>query len=417
MQKLIFSSGQVQSGFTNASTSASNDKDSSTIIREILQNSYDSAINEANREVAKVKFIIEYIEKSQIPGIKEYENALNSIKLEDLSSKEQEQDILNVIEEQLQTTKIPVLHIIDNGVGFSQNKLVAILSDGISDKDNPNDSGGSYGNGHFSSFNISSLRYVLYAGKFEDNSKLCSGQALLRTHKQDGELKLGTGFLLTNNKPILNENDIFYKNDEIPSILNPYLDEIEKSGAIVSILGFNFFGNDDENQKVIDLISSSIVRNFYVAIYNNHLEIEITKDNQTIQINRETLNQILEDTKEQKSTPSYNIAKQFYDMLDNGQNKIITTYEGDVQIYYKLSENSTKLAICRNGMWINDSIPSPLNRANFPQNKAFNALVLAQKGTKFSTLIRRAEGNLHNNIKLNRFSNDKAGKEKNYQMP
>jgi len=103
MEQLIFSSAISQSGFTNASTSASNDKDSSTIIREILQNSYDSAINEANRDTAKVKFIIDYIEKSKIPGITEYEQALESIKKEDLSKKEQEQDILNVIEEQLKT--------------------------------------------------------------------------------------------------------------------------------------------------------------------------------------------------------------------------------------------------------------------------------------------------------------------------
>jgi len=415
MYKLIFSSGQVQSGFTNASTSASNDKDSSTIIREILQNSYDSAINEAKRDKAKVKFIIEYIDKDKIPGIKEYQRALEAIKQEDFTNKEQEQDILNTIEEQLQKDKIPVLYIVDNGIGFSQNKLVAILSDGISDKDNPNDSGGSYGNGHFSAFNISNLRYVLYGGKLKDNSKFCSGQALLRTHKQDGDLKLGTGFLLTQNKPILVENDIFYKDENIPEVMDIYLNQIEDSGAVVSILGFNFFGSD-ENQKVIDLISSSIVRNFYVAIYEKQLEAEIIQEDKTITINRETLNHILEDTKEQKSNPSYNIAKQFYEMLDNGHNKIITTYEGDVKVYYKLSENTTKLAICRNGMWIKDSIPSPLNPATFIENMPFNALILAQKGTNFSTLIRRAEGNLHNDIKLNRFSNDKAGKEKRIRL-
>jgi len=415
MQKLIFSSGQVQSGFTNASTSASNDKDSSTIIREILQNSYDSAINEAKKEKAKVKFILDYITKDDIPGIKEYEEALESIKKEDLSDREQEQDILNTIVEQLKSIKIPILHVIDNGIGFSQNKLVAILSDGISDKDNPNDASGSYGNGHFSAFNISNLRYVLYGGKLKDGTKLCSGQALLRTHKQNGELKLGTGFLLTDNKPILIENDLFYKNGNIPKIIDDNLNKIENSGAVVSILGFNFFGSD-ETQKVIDLISSSIVRNFYIAIYENNLEVEIIQDNKKIEINRETLNQILEDTKKQRSNPSYNIAKQFYDMLTNGHNKTITTYEGDVKVYYKLSDNNTKLAICRNGMWIKDSIPTPLNPATFIENKPFNALILAQRGTNFSTLIRRAEGNLHNDIKLNRFSSDKAGKEKRKKL-
>ena len=415
MQKLIFSSGQVQSGFTNASTSASNDKDSATIIREILQNSYDSAINEAKEEKAKIKFIFDYIEKSQIPGINDYEDALKAIKEEDLSDREQEQDILNTIIEQLESSQIPVLHIIDNGIGFSQNKLVAILSDGISDKDNPNDAGGSYGNGHFSAFNISNLRYVLYGGKLKDGTKLCSGQALLRTHKQNGELKLGTGFLLTDDKPILVENDIFYKNNNIPQIIDNQLKEIEDSGAVVSILGFNFFGSD-ETQKVIDLISSSIVRNFYVAIYENNLEVEIIQGNEKVVINRETLNLILENTKEQKNTPSYNIAQQFYDMLNNGHNKTIRTCEGDVTIYYKLSDNNTKLAICRNGMWIKDSIPTPLNPATFIENKPFNALILAQRGTNFSALIRRAEGNLHNDIRLNRFSSDKKGKEKRKRL-
>jgi len=413
---LIFSSAISQSGFTNASTSASNDKDSSTIIREILQNSYDSAINESNRDTAKVKFIIDYIEKSKIPGITEYEQALESIKKEDLSKKEQEQDILNVIEEQLKTDKIPILYIVDNGVGFTQKKLVAILNDGISDKDNPNDSGGSYGNGHFSAFNISDLRYVLYGGKFEDGTKLCSGQALLRTHKHNNELKLGTGFLLTNQNSIEIENDIFYKNKDIPNIIDNQLNSIETSGAVVGIVGFNFFNNEKNIDKVTSLISSSIIRNFYVAIHENDLEVEILTPNKNININNETLNDIFINTENEKSSPSYSTAKRFYDMLNYGKKQTITTVEGEVKIYYQLSQSDTKLALCRNGMWIDESIPSPLNKGNFPSNKAFNALILAQKRTNFSTLIREAESNLHNNIRLNRFSNDKIGREKREKL-
>ncbi len=414
MNKLIFSSAISQSGFTNASTSASNDKDSSTIIREILQNSYDSAINEANRDTAKVKFIIDYIDKNQIPGIIEYEKALQSIKVEDLSTKEQ--GILNVIDEQLEIDKIPILYIIDNGLGFTQDKLVAILSDGISNKNNPNDSGGSYGNGHFSAFNISNLRYVLYGGKFEDGTKLCSGQALLRTHKQNDELKLGTGFLLTNQNSIEIENDIFYKNENIPNIIDNQLDFIEKSGAVVGIIGFNFFGNEEDIDQVTSLISSSIVRNFYVAIFENNLEVEIiTKDN-IVNINYETLNNIFIKTQDEKSTPNFNTAKRFYDMLNHGKKQTIKTLEDEVKIYYQLSQSDTKLALCRNGMWIDESIPSPLNKGNFPSSKAFNALILAQKRTGFSTLIREAESNLHNDIRLKRFSNDKSGKVKREKL-
>ncbi len=410
--QLIFSSERIQSGFTNASISASNDRSSSTIVREILQNSYDSAINEAGEPTAKVKFIIDYISKSDIPGIKEYEHAISLIEKEDLRKKEQERDILNTIKEQLKKEKIPVLYVIDNGVGFTQNKLVAILSDGISDKDNPNDSGGSYGNGHFSVFNMSDLRYIIYGGKFNDGSKLCSGQALLRTYTDNDDLKSATGLLLTNDKSVEIKNDIFYKDNNIPNIISSQLDTIENSGAVVGVLGFNFFGNDNSLDKVIQLISSSIVRNFYAAIYENHLEVEIATSNKNVQINAKTLDDIFLDTKDEKSKPSYNLAKQFYDLLRNGRCETIPTLEGEVKIYFDLSESSTKLAICRNGMWINDALPSPLYKTSFPTNKTFNALILAQKSTKFSALVRRAESNSHDNLQLNRFSNDKEGKEK-----
>jgi len=417
MSKLIFSSAVSQSGFTNASTSTSNDKDASVVIREILQNSFDSAIEEANNEVAKVKFIIDFIKCEEIPGIKEYKNALKLIEKEDFSRNEQELDILNVIREQLEEDEIPVLHIIDNGTGFNQEKLVAVLSDGISDKANPENSGGSYGNGHFSAYNVSNLRYVLYGGKINDDEKICSGQALLRTFKKGKKLKLGTGFLVTEDKSILSENDIFFKNESIPKIMNKQLDNMNTdSGAVVSILGFNFFGKNDNTKKVIDLISSSIVRNFFVAIREGQLEVEISSKEENCFINQENLDTIFHKTEKEKSNPIFNTAKRFYDVLVNGNSQIIETKEGDVKVYYKESEGDKKLALCRNGMWINDAIPSPLNRGQFVNSKPFSALVLPQKNTSLSKLIRRAEGNLHMDLKLNRFSSDKSGREKREKL-
>ena len=256
----------------------------------------------------------------------------------------------------------------------------------------------------------------MYGGKLEDGTKLCSGQALLRTHKQNNELKLGTGFLLTNQNSIEIENDIFYKNEKIPNIINNQLNSIETSGAVVGIIGFNFFNNEKDIEKVTNLISSSIIRNFYVAIHENNLEVQIITQDNTININNETLNDIFIKTQNEKSSPNYNTAKRFYDMLNYGKKQTIPTKEGEVKIYYQLSQSDTKLALCRNGMWIDESIPSPLNKGNFPSNKAFNALILAQKRTNFSTLIRRAEGNLHNNVRLNRFSNDKNGKDKREKL-
>ena len=207
--KLIFSKTDSQSGLTNASISASNDKNSSVVIRELLQNAFDSAIDDAKREQAEVKFIVDTIQKSDIPGIMEYENAINAIEKERLS--EQEKDILSAIKEELSQESIPIMYVVDNGIGFNQETLVGILSDGISVKSDPVNSGGSYGNGHFSAFNISNLRYVLYGGKSSDGETICSGQALLRTHRDNGTLRNGAGFLRIKDEPIIEENDIFLK--------------------------------------------------------------------------------------------------------------------------------------------------------------------------------------------------------------
>lgn len=409
MDNLIFSAATSQSGFTNASISASNDKDASVIIRELLQNSYDSAINDANKSTAKVKLIIDYIKKDEIPGIKSYEKALEAIGRETLS--EQEEDIFNLIKGELTKDKIPILYVIDNGIGFSNATLCGILSDGISIKSNPNNAGGSYGNGHFSAFNMSNLRYVLYGGVSKDGDKICSGQALLRTHKYDG-LKDAKGFLRTKDDPILEENDVFLKDSNMPPIIFDKLDQIDISGAVVAILGFNFFGKDENVAKVINLIASSIVRNFFVAIKEEMLEVEIISEDVKLIIDKIKLETIFYNTKEEKSNPNFNTAERFYNLMAKGQSQIIETSQGDVKVYYQESNTDTKLALCRNGMWINDALPPPLRKANFLDNKYFNALILPQRNTDISKLIRRAEGNLHMDIKLNRFSNDANGKSK-----
>jgi hypothetical protein len=194
MCKLYFSDAVSQSGFTNLSASFVNDKNGSLIIRELLQNSYDSAIEEAKRKTAIVKFYIEKIKKEDIPSIKEYEEAIFYIEQNEKLS-EQERDILNTIKEELNKDEIWAFYVIDNGIGFDKKRLTAILSDGISEKLDPSNASGSYGNGHFSVFSSSNLRYVLYAGK-HNNKPLCSGEAMLRTFKKDGELKSQNGFLL-----------------------------------------------------------------------------------------------------------------------------------------------------------------------------------------------------------------------------
>ncbi|MCB4773291.1 MAG: hypothetical protein LGB05_06685, partial [Sulfurovum sp.] len=264
---------------------------------------------------------------------------------------------------------------------------------------------------------ISNLRYVLYGGKSSDGKMICSGQALLRTHRNDGTLKNGAGFLRTEDEPIIEENDIFLKNNQIPQIISNELSQLQESGAVVAMIGFNFFGKEDpQKEQILNLMSSSVVRNFFVAISQGHLKVDLVWDDKLITINQESLEKIFLSTREEKSKPLYQTAERFYTVLDKGHKQLIETTEGVVNVYYLESDSNTKLALCRNGMWINDAIPSPLNAGSFSGNKSFSALILPQRDTELSALIKRAEGNLHMDLRLNRFPNDKAGKEKKKRL-
>ena len=399
--KLVFSNTTSQSGFTNASIATSNNKNISTIIREILQNSYDSAISDKGVNRAEITFAVEFINVLDIPDIINYKNAINAIEnTSNLTT--QEKNVLYTIKNELRKEKIPVLFVIDNGVGFTKDKLVSILSDGISNKNNPNDSSGSYGNGHFSMFNISNLRYCLYGGKL-DKFSIFSGHAILRTHKINNELKSGNGYFIIKDMAILEENDIYVTNEHIPRIISSKFEMIKDTGAVLAILGFNFF-DEAKGKSLYEVISSTIASNFFIAIYNDLLRVKIIENGDEKSVNKFNLDSILKNNK--RSEPKN--ASIFYNLLLTEKKQEIQTDLGIVDIYIKQpSQNETRLAICRNGMWISDSLRSPLNSAQFLENKNFLALIIPRSKTDFASLIREAEGNLHKEIALNRLPKDK----------
>lgn len=382
--KLIFPKAASQSGFTSANLSSTNDKEASKIVKEIIQNSYDSALEKGVR--AKVKFKVEKFNKKEIPFLDEYERVLGLIEKESLT--EQENDILNEVKECLSKEEIDVLFIMDNGVGFNKQNLIAMLSDGISVK--AQGSGGSYGNGHFSIFNLSFLRFLIYFSK-----DIFSGHTILRTFIDD-TLRDKNGFILNNELPLLEKNDCFTQN--VPDVFKDKISE----GATIAVLGFNYFLN---KESWIDLIRASVIRNFFVAVERDKLEVEIENK----KIDKENLDLILQESSEINITPKYREIYKFYSLLDK-RKYIFATSLGDVEIY--LSDDlETDLALCRNGMYITSKLPSPLRKADFVGYSPFSALILPIS-LEISNLIKRAEGSLHEDIKYSRFSDDKKGKEK-----
>ena len=149
---------------------------------------------------------------------------------------------------------------------------------------------------------------------------------------------------------------------------------------------------------------------FFITIKDQQLEVEVVHKNQHTVINNENFEVIFYQTENEKIEPSFKTVERFYKLVAKGKSDFVETSEGSAKLYYHLSESNTKLALCRNGMWINDVLPYPMNVSQFIENKKFNALILPQKNTELSRLVRRAESNHHQNINVKRFSNDKKGK-------
>ena len=413
--KLYFHPSYKEIGFKTASTSSTNNKKPFSVVRELLQNSYDAALESCQR-CAEVKFSFEPVRLRDVPGVEEYRDAVNYIAEEGLEE-ELEKDILSIIQNELKGEQTQVLFVADNGIGFDNNRMISVLGDGISRKENPDSSSGSYGIGHFSAFSISSLRYILYGGVLKTNERVASGMALLRTHKDSSEkLRSNEGIYATTEEAIASGSKNLPSGSQIPKIIKNKLNEIQRkkgSGSVVVIPGFNNFGDDDFDEKrVADLILGTAARNFFVAVSEGQLRVEVEAGGYTDCLERKSLDRILKETSEIKDiSPKYQTVERFYDTLNKGHREKIKTPEGKVEIrYLEACDGRTQFALCRNGMWITNKISFGLTRQAFTDYRPHNILVLVlpeknRKDRGLFDLVKQAENSSHDSIELNIVNN------------
>ena len=77
MVSLKFGPTTSKKGFTSLETSSFNDAPPARIVRELIQNSLDAAV-EAKEPTAVVRFRIEHVGQNDIPGIKDYRSAVTA---------------------------------------------------------------------------------------------------------------------------------------------------------------------------------------------------------------------------------------------------------------------------------------------------------------------------------------------------
>ena len=194
-QLLQFPQSAKFHGFRASGLSAYDNVDPHTVVRELVQNAVDASVA-AERQVARLIFEIEEIATADIPGRTEYEQRLECAvdtqrKKESL---EQANSIVDAMRTSIEKVKVPVLWVLDNGIGLDDDGMERLLGDGQSAKSDES-TAGSYGNGHMTSFPASELRYVLYGGVQEDSKRTVSGHAILASHMFQDKLHGEDGYL------------------------------------------------------------------------------------------------------------------------------------------------------------------------------------------------------------------------------
>lgn len=409
----------INTGFTTVGISAFDELRPEAVVRELVQNSLD-ACRLAKVEKTKVLFRLDRVPLNKIPGIETYRETFNAAmecqKNTITKLPDQAENITNRIKHTLKKTHIDVLSIIDNGIGLNRTRMDALLSDGVSVKEN--NSSGTFGNGHFTTVPASDLRYILYGGVTNNNDRIGSGHAILASHRKEGENQVrgADGFFIRDHaaSPAIYD---YATGKEVPELISSDLDRIKTfsdHGTAVLITAFNNFLEED---TLWELVAPGAAANFFIALQEELLEIEVkdTRPGQKPEVqilNSDTLEEILmkhKDNKRSKNFISGFAAYEAYQAYSKGRLNPIYTKEGKVDVYFQEKQDGrTRIDLCRNGMWITKNIPN-LN-GQFTERIPFHLVLTLDEnsGKELYKLIRLAEGPLHESISLKRLDKDQS---------
>ncbi len=417
---LKFGPGE-SSGFASLATATFNNAPPARILRELLQNSLDAAV-EAGERTAVVRFEVSFLEKATVPDLDGYKSAFRSAvdyhrKRNDGRLSDPGEQVVDTIENALGDGDQYLLSVFDNGVGFDERRMTAVLGDGSGAKDAG--AAGSYGVGHFSAVAASDLRYLLYGGVSDRDKRIASGFTIIASRPGRRHPLSARGHLV---KKLLGGEDghlfKFASGKDVPALVGQALSKIRKEwrhGSVVMIPSFNYFRLDDDRwlTTIVPLVAAI---NFSASIHAGELIVEVDEtaflDGTFTRVDAGNLRKLLETVRDRKRAfrsdswlrglrPSGQNAWAAYRVLSEGRQAVVRTMAGsmDVRLLVPAPLGRTRVDLFRNGMWITDAVPE-LNPSVFADWEAFHAVIMPRSKTELHRLIRKAEGPMHDEISL-----------------
>ena len=407
---LRFGLGNSQ-GFTSVGVATFDNLRPAAVVRELIQNALDAA-RKADVRPAIVRFRLSESLRDSIPGIESYESAFGkAIQTQrDMASGElagQAKLVVRRIRDALARQHVDVLTVLDNGIGLNEQRMNALLSDGVSVKEG--NATGTYGNGHHTAIPASDLRYVLYGGITPSGERIGAGHAVLASHIDDGapQPRGGDGFYIRDFRAGRGTLYAYATGDDVPDLIADAIDEVELEtthGTAVVIPAFNNFLEGD---PLWEMVSHAASANFFAAIEDGDLEVIVEDcrlEGGSIRwgLNKSTLPEVLNTHRENRRAAAFLSGRRAFEAhqaYESGVQHRICTSAGDIEV--RLVEKTSgipRVDLCRNGMWITDKIPGFYQK--FTEKVPFQAILSlnAEEGRQLHEFIRIAEGPLHDAI-------------------
>jgi len=402
-------------GFTPAGVAAFDDLRPAAVVRELIQNALDAA-RAVGVAPAIVRFCTTQIYSNKIPGIESYKSAFDKAlktqeKMTGGTLAGQANLVAKKIEGALESEQLEVLSVLDNGIGLNKQRMNALLSDGLSVKHGG--ATGTYGNGHSTVIPASDLRYILYGGIIKSGHKIGAGHAVLASHIEKGEqhLRAGDGFYIRNfrNRDLRPGEALFdyVTGPDLPKLIAEALDRIKtesKQGTAVIIPAFNNFL---EKRSLWDMVSQAASANFFVAIEKGDLVVKVEENGKESKVlEKSTLGEILKNHQGNRRARAFLNGRRAFEAhqaYQRGKKYPFRTKAGKIEIrLFEKPNDTTRIDLCRNGMWITDMTRVLSNK--FVDQVPFHAILSlnAQDGKSLHEFIRMAEVPLHDDIRIKR---------------
>lgn len=263
--------------------------DSEGTIREIIQNSLDAKNPEIEAPV-KIDLSVLEVDRRQIPGLDEVfdhitalnpQNTYTSETVKHMRSKHIEEKVTVLTAEDSNTQGLSGAESEDGGTYsvYAYNKGVHAEHSNLSTEKTR---GGSHGVGKIANNAASDIHLMYFANCDEYGNQHLGGSVQLFDHELDEQAYRGTGYYADLNEkneliPRRNahHNSLFFrKNTRGLKIIVPYLRA------------------ELNNEK--DLIKA-VFSNFFVAIIEKNLEVTLNINNNFIEINNDTINEVLKE--------------------------------------------------------------------------------------------------------------------------